>query len=159
MGTVSFDGPDGRPILQVHAPVTRISLQHAGFDADRDASANIGLGILRQVNLTFDYARQQIILEPNHLYGRKDVFNRAGLRLQRRDAGWIVTAVYPVSPAVEAGVHPGDTVATVDGQGPDRLTAEGLAGKLTGGVGTRLTLRLGTQAAGRTVSLVLRDIL
>jgi hypothetical protein len=61
--TVSFDGPDGRPLAVVHAPVTRISLQHSGFDANRNVSANIGLGILKQFNLTFDYARQRIILE------------------------------------------------------------------------------------------------
>ncbi len=89
-GTISFDGADGRPLAQVHDPVTRISLQHSGFDADREVSANIGLGILKQFNLTFDYTWQQIILEPNHLYGRKDVFNRAGLRLKRAGAAWSV---------------------------------------------------------------------
>ena len=53
--TVAFDGPDGRAVLSVHEPVTRISLQTSGFDANREVSANIGLGILQQFNLTFDY--------------------------------------------------------------------------------------------------------
>ena len=36
VGTVAFDGPDGRPVAEAHDPITRISLQHAGFDANRE---------------------------------------------------------------------------------------------------------------------------
>jgi hypothetical protein len=37
--------------------ITRISLQDGGYDADRYVSGNIEMGILKQFNVTFDYAR------------------------------------------------------------------------------------------------------
>ncbi len=156
-GTVALDGADGRPAVQVHAPVTRISLQHSGFDASRTVSANIGLGILKQFNLTFDYTRQTITFERNHLYGQKDVFNRAGLRLKRAGDHWTVAAVYPDSPASQAGLHAGDTVSGIDGQTTAALDADGLWRKLTGPVGAVLNVDL--TAPKRHVALALRDLL
>ena len=159
VGTVSFDGPDGRSLAVVHAPVTRISLQHSGFDANRNVSANIGLGILKQFNLTFDYARQRIILEANHLYGQKDVFNRAGLRLLQKGNIWSVSAVYSDSPAADAGIKVGEVVSRIDGQGPDALSQEQLWSKLEGAVGARLELQMATPGNVRFVTVILRDIL
>jgi hypothetical protein len=157
--TVSLDGADGRAAAVVHEPVTRISLQHSGFDANRNVSANIGLGILKQFNLTFDYPRQRIILEANHLYGQKDIFNRAGLRLTRKGDGWSVSAVYAGGPAADAGIETGEVVARIDDQAPDTLSQEQLAAKLIGATGSMLRLQIATPGNVRSVTLVLRDIL
>ena len=86
--TVMLDGPDGRPVEMVHRPVLRVSLERSGFGADPDVSANLGLGILKQFNLTFDYPRQRLILIRNNLYGRQDVFNRACVCSPGDQAGW-----------------------------------------------------------------------
>ena len=155
--TVSFDGADGRAAAVVHQPITRISLQHSGFDANRNVSANIGLGILKQFNLTFDYPHQRIILEANQLYGQKDVFNRAGLRLQRKGDHWSVIAVYLGSPAADAGIEMGEAVSRIDGQ--NTLSREQLSSKLIGAVGTSLILQMTTPNKARSVTLTLRDIL
>jgi len=154
-GTVTFDGPDGRALVEVHDPITRISLQQGGFDANRDVSANIGLGILKQFNLTFDYQRQQLILEPNHLYGHKDVFNRAGLRFKPQGPAWAVTTIYPGTPASDAGLRPGDIVTRINGRAADKLSMEALGALMLGAVGSRLEL----DTADRHVTLVLRDLL
>ena len=160
VGTVAFDGPDGRSVAEAHDPITRISLQHAGFDANRDVSANIGLGILKRFNVIFDYVRQRIILEPNRLHDQRDVFNRAGLRLKREGAAWTVTAVYPGTPAADAGLHAGDTVLRIDGGTADVVDAEALWGKLEGPLGTKVHLRLRSSAgAERDEVLTLRDLL
>ena len=159
VGKVSFDGPDGRALEQAHDPVTRISLQTSGFDANRNVSANIGLGILKQFNLTFDYARQRITLERNHLYGQKDVFNRVGLRLRRQSDVWKVTSVFAGSPAAEAGIRTDDVVSRINGKGPERLDPAALVGLTEGPVGTRLALRVTSDGADRVIVLVLRDIL
>ncbi len=158
-GTVAFDGPDGRTLVDVHTPVTRISLQRSGFDANRNVSANIGLGILKQFNLTFDYARQRIFVEPNHRYGQPDVFNRAGLRLKRDGDGWSVTAVYPGTPAAEAGIKQRDVVSRIDGETAAQLSVEGLAGKLLAPVGTKLGVTVHASGGDRQVNLILRDLL
>ncbi len=68
VGTVALFGPDGRPAVEAYNPSTRLSQQKSGFDADRYVSGNIGLGILKQFNLIFDYSRQRIILEKNQSY-------------------------------------------------------------------------------------------
>lgn len=41
--TVAFFGPDGRAIAEAHEPVTRISLQQSGFDANRNVSPTLAL--------------------------------------------------------------------------------------------------------------------
>ncbi len=155
VGTVSFDGADGRPVAEVQAPVTRISLQHAGFDAHPYVAANIGMGILKQFNLTFDYPRRQIILERNGLYGAKDVFDRAGLRLTRSGQAWAISTVYTIGPAAEAGLAVGESVTRIDGQTPATLDDDALWQKLLASPGTKLDLQLGE----RHVTLVLRDFL
>lgn len=157
--TVAFDGPDGRPLVTVHDPITRISLQQSGFDANRNVSANIGLGILKQFNLIFDYARQRLILEPNRLYGQKDVFNRAGLRLKREGQSWTVTLVYPGSAASDAALQPGDVVTRVNGRSADQLNAEALWALLLGPVGKHLDLVVRSASGDRPVTLSLRDLL
>jgi len=158
-GTVSLDGADGRPIVEVHNPVTRISLQHSGFDANRDVSANIGLGILRQFNLTFDYAHQRLILEPNHLYGQFDIFNRTGFALDAKGGAWTVRVVYPDSPANDAALKSGDQVLTINGRTADQFTADDLAAILKGPVGSAVVVQVKSASGTRLVRLVLRDVL
>lgn len=156
--TVILDGADGRPAVEVHDPVTRISLQTVGFDANRNVSGNIGLGVLKQFNLTFDYPRQRLILEKNHFYGQPDIFNRTGLSLKRDSATWAIRIVYPDSPAEAAGLKPGDKIESIDGLRADQLDEDALAVRLKGPVGSRMRLVV-SDAERRTVMLVLRDIL
>jgi hypothetical protein len=159
VASFSFDGPDGRPAAEVHGPITRISLQKSGFDAHPYVSGNIGLGILKQFNLTFDYARRQLILERNHLYGQKDVFNRAGLTLSRQDDHWSIGTIYPDGPASTGDLHSGDTVLRIDGFAADQLDDEALWLKMRGPVGTKLRLTIGSESGEREVTLLLRELL
>jgi hypothetical protein len=157
VGTVTFDGPDGRPIETVSRPVTRISLQQSGFDADLNVSGNIGLGILKQFNLTFDYRRQQIILERNHQYGQPDIYDRAGFRAEATPSGWHVVQVYPNSPAAEAGLREGDLIATIDGQA--HLSPADLFAKTHAPVGTHLMLSVQRDQHAVQLIVTLRDII
>jgi hypothetical protein len=157
--TVSLDGADGRAAVQVHNPVTRISLQHAGFDANRNVSANIGLGILRQFNLTFDYTRQRLIFEPSHFFGQPDIFNRTGFRLKQDGNAWTITTIYPDSPAAIAGLATGDRILTISGRAPMQIAVDGLAAILKGPVGTSVPLLIAAKSGSRVVRLKLRDVL
>lgn len=158
-GVVALDGADGRPIVEVREPVTRISLQHSGFDANRNVSANIGLGILRQFNLTFDYSRQRLIFEPNHFFGQPDIFNRTGLRLKRDQAGWVITTIFPNSPALDVGLKVGERIETVNGKTASDFGEGELIGVLKGPLGSIIRLRIGGTTGARDVSLTLRDVL
>ncbi len=158
-GEVTFNGPDGRPVVHVEKPVTRISLQHGGYDADRYVSGNIGIGILKQFNVTFDYARQRLILEPNHAYGLPDVFNRSGLRLTPKDGVWMVDAVYKGGAGEAAGVHVGEVVVAIEGEPQSKVDRAALQAIMTGPVGTPVRLDFRAGQTTRTVTLELRDIL
>jgi hypothetical protein len=54
----------------VQKPVTSLSLQSRGALADPDLAGNIGFGILRQFNITFDYANNVLYFEKNANYGQ-----------------------------------------------------------------------------------------
>jgi len=158
-GTVTFDGPDGRPAVEVHDPVTRISLQHGGFDANREVSANIGLGILRQFNLTFDYPQRRLILTPSHYYGQKDVFNRSGMVLKRRGSQWSITGIYPGSPAADVGIQIGDVLTSINGKPASSFDRATLWALLKGPVGTKLQCRVRRAGTERHVTFALQDVL
>ena len=93
------------------------------------------------------------------IYGRMDVFNQAGLRLVRRDPGWVVDVVYPGSPAADTGLRRGDIVTHIDGHAADALGPDELAGRLTGPVGSRIELRMQAVGGDRPMVLSLRDLL
>jgi len=160
---VELDGADGRPLVEVSQPVARISTQQGGFDANRYVSANLGMGILKQFNLTFDYARRRIILERNHLFGVPDLFNRSGLQLHRDDAGWRIEQVLPGTPAARAGLQAGDFVVRMDGHDAAALDRTAVRALLTQPVGTEVevTLRRGAESLERKLVLeeVLTDVL
>ncbi|HEY1428321.1 MAG TPA: aspartyl protease family protein [Candidatus Tumulicola sp.] len=153
-GTVSLDDIAGRPAVSVAKPVTRISTQEFGFDADLYVSANVGIGILRQFNLTFDYANHYIVFEPNAHYG-SDVFNRVGIDLSANGAGWKVRTVYPNTAASQAGMKVGQVVVSINGQTRPQM-AEGAWYRLeTGAVGSKVTLVIQDGATTRTVNVTL----
>ena len=159
VGEVALNGPDGRPLLRVPGPVTRISTQQGGFDANRYVGANLGMGVLKQFNLTFDYARQRLILEPNHLHGLPDIYSRAGVRLDGEGAVWKAGKIVPGSAAERAGLREGDVVAAIDGQDHHQLSRADLTAKLAGAVGTAVEFRVVRDAVATVLTLVLADVL
>jgi S1-C subfamily serine protease len=158
-GVVSMNGPDGRPAVSVHRPVTWISTQTGGFDAHRYVSAILGMGILRQFNVTFDYARQRMFLEPSHRYGEPDVFNRTGMALERKGTGWTIASIVPGGPADQAKLRAGDVVLTINGASNEALDRAALKRLTTGPVGARLAIEVAGAGGKRVASLELRDVL
>jgi predicted aspartyl protease len=156
---VALNGADGRPVASVDRPIANISTQTSGFDAHRYISGNIGFGILHRFNVTFDYARQRIILEPNSHYAEPDIYSRTGLRLAKGPAGFAVELVMPDSPAVDAKIQAGEVVTAVNGTPATSVERAALRTLLKGPVGTKLTLRVRGKAGERDVVLILRDVL
>ena len=156
---VSLNGADGRPVASVDRPLADISTQTAGFDAHRYISGNIGFGILHKFNVTFDYARQRIILERNSHYTEPDVYNRTGLRCVNDPAGFAVEFVIANSPAVDAKLQAGEVIIAINGT-PATSVGRAALRKLFGApVGTKLTLRVRGKTGERDVALILRDLL
>jgi predicted aspartyl protease len=159
VGDVTLNGADGRPLVHVDRPVTRISKQQSGFDAHRYVSANLGIGVLKQFSITFDYTRQRLILEPNHLYGLPDVFDRSGMRLENEGSGWRVMALVPGAAAARAGLRVGDMIVAIDGKTRPQLNRAALKAVLRSPARTFVALRILRESVELKSTLTLGDVL
>lgn len=76
-----------------------------------------------------------------------------GVQVQRQNNQVVITAVTPGSPADQAGLRVGDTIAMVDGQSTHNLTVEGVSQRLRGAEHSQVTLSVGRNG-GQTRSVI-----
>ena len=142
----------------VKAPVTFLSREATGVLANPALAGNVGYGVLRQFDITFDYGARQIFLEPNANHGKPDAHDRAGLWLERGERGIEVIEVVADSPAAAAGLKARDLIVAVDGKA---TTLPDLRAVLRGAAGTKVRLRVSAAGAGkaaRDVVVTLKDL-
>ncbi|MDD3731177.1 MAG: PDZ domain-containing protein [candidate division Zixibacteria bacterium] len=78
---------------------------------------NLGQGILKRFNVTFDYSRQVMYLAPNDQFNDPFDINMAGISFLRTENGLFrITRVYPDSPAADAGLKQDDLLKAIDDQ-------------------------------------------
>ncbi len=142
-------------------PVVELSLQKKGAFNDQYVAGNVGAGLLRTYNLTFDYPRQQIIFERNARTGQPAGFDRLGCWLNLAESGGAleVIDVYAGSPAAEAGLKQGDRIVAVDGTLAGDLQLPALRERLrTDAPGTRLRLTVERDGQRSQLTATLRDL-
>lgn len=143
--------------VAIAEPVTGLSTSKRGF-ASPDVAGNVGYGVLSRFTVVFDYGRQQVILEKNGAFGRRDVYDKSGLWLHAGDGAWDVMEVAPGGPAAQAGLAAGDRILAVDGKTPATLSLPELRLRLREPAdGTEVVLRVRRGKEERTVKLVLRE--
>lgn len=76
----------------------------------------IGNEILRRFEVTFDYPHQRLFLKPNRDLSSAFPYDCSGLEFDFTEDGraFRVSRVVPGSPASEAGIRVGDTIAAID---------------------------------------------
>src|SRR5208282_98150 len=122
-------------------------------------AGNVGAGVLKRFNITFDYSRQQLIFERNANDGQRDTFDRVGWWLNLADGEFELLDVVPGGPAAEAGLKVGDKVIAVDGKPAAQVSLPALRARLRSDApGTKLKLRIDTGGAIREVTIILRDL-
>lgn len=100
-------------------PIVVFSGAESGPFAASDVQGNLGAAILDKFTVTLDYCRNRIILEPNATFSKAQEYNRSGLALASTGDDYrtyTIDAVADKSPASEAGLRPGDIVASVNGR-------------------------------------------
>jgi PDZ domain-containing protein/aspartyl protease len=145
--------------VTIERPVATLSTQSKGAFTDPYAAGNVGGEILKRFNVTFDYARQQVIFERNTHHDAPQAFDRSGLWLNQAGASFEVVDVIPGGPAAEAGIKVGDRILTIDGRDPGDLPLPEARRKfktLPAGTTLRLTVRTGDET--RRVALTLKDL-
>jgi predicted aspartyl protease len=140
----------------IDQPITVLSTDTQGAGTTQTIAGNIGLRILKQFSVIFDYPDGKMYLEKNSSYGAPDIFNRAGLVLDPDPDHLTVKTVIPDSPGAAAGLKADDVITAIDGRAP---TDDTLQSAFTQPVGTVVQLTVHSGLATRTVSLVLKEVL
>jgi hypothetical protein len=149
-GTLTLGG------VSVQKPVAYLSQQQKGAFADVYLAGNVGYGVLKQFNITFDYPRQQLFFDKNADYGRPDVADRSGLWLERTKDGFEVVDVVAGSAAEEAGLEAGDVILAIDGKPVSAWLLADARARMKAPQGTRV--RVGIERDKREIELKLRDL-
>lgn len=145
--------------VEVPAPVTDLALVEKGAFANKYLAGNVGGGVLRRFDVTFDYGGKRMFLAPNESFSKPDTYDRAGLWLNRNGDGFKVMDVTAGGPAAEAGLKTGDAVLAIDGRSAKDLLLPEVRDRFKAsaqGTNVRLTVKSGEGT--RDVTLVLRDL-
>jgi hypothetical protein len=131
-----------------------------GADANPDISGNLGAGVLRRFTVSFDYDARKMYLVPNADFAKPDLYDRSGMWLLSDGDALKIVAVTPGGPADKAGLHEGDRIAKLAGEGIARRSlAEWRVRLRELPAGKHLAVTLSGVGAGRTVDLVLADLI
>ena len=141
--------------IVIDDPLTTLSLQPAGALAGPDQAGNLGHGILRQFNITFDYTAGALYLEKNANFGQREASDRAGMWIERSGKGFEVVDVVAGGPADAAGVKAGDVIVAVDGQPAAAMSLAAARARFKGAAGRKVRLTI-DRGAQRVVTL--RDL-
>jgi hypothetical protein len=106
--------------------VTTVAAGTEAAGLDDDATGILGGALLKRFIVTIDYSRNQVILQSRSDEGLAEPteFDMSGLSLAAQGDGYReyrVRSVIPASPGAEAGVMPGDVIATINGRPAEEL--------------------------------------
>jgi len=145
--------------VEVGRPVMELSLQTKGAFIDPYVAGNVGAGVLKRFNITFDYAHQQLVFERNGNDRLPDTYDRAGMWLNLADGAFEVKDVVAGGPAAAAGLKVGDRILAIDGETPAQLTLPEARLKLRNRpTGTEVRLLIATGGVTKEIVLVLKDL-
>jgi membrane-associated protease RseP (regulator of RpoE activity) len=144
LGGVTFD-----------KPVVALSTQ-GGAEANTTIAGSVGHGILRQFNITFDYANGFLYFEKNMNFGQPDVFDRSGMWIERGATGFEVVELVKDGPAAKAGLAPGNVIVAVDGKPWSALGLNVVRQDFKAAPGTKVKVKLGN---GQERIITLRDLI
>ena len=144
LGAVTFD-----------KPIVALSTQAAAA-ARADIAGSVGHGILRQFNITFDYANGFLYFERNTNYGQPDVFDRSGMWIERSASGFEVVELIKDGPAAKAGLAPGNVIVAIDGKPWSAMGLNVVRQDFKAAPGTKVKVKLGN---GQERVITLRDLI
>ncbi|MEP7011846.1 MAG: PDZ domain-containing protein [Acidobacteriota bacterium] len=153
-------GPEGTGSVSIENIVTGFSLQKKGAMAKSNLAGNIGGGLLKRFDVTFDYGKQVMYLKPNSNAKTHDAYDRAGIWLLTDPEGLRVKDVAAGGPAAKAGLKVDDLIVAIDGKKATEIALPDLRIRLANDPeGTKVGLTVkGKKGKERAVGMVLREL-
>jgi len=93
--------------------------------ATMDSAGLVGAEFLERFTVVFDNPGKRILLTPNRSYHDAAEYDESGLKIRAEAPdfhGFIVTRIVPESPAVEAGIEPGDVIESIDNRSSQEMS-------------------------------------
>ncbi len=119
----------------------------------------IGNEVLKRFNVVFDYSRQRIYLEPNHLFEATFKVNCSGLEVRlTTDQEIVIDRVHPDSPASEVGLAAGDAIIEINGDDIENYSIHEVR-YLLSKPGQKVQLLIRRGKANKKVSFKLRELI
>jgi len=147
--------------LRLEKPLVGFSQGGPAHFAAEGSAGNIGGAVLKKFLCTFDYSRNEMILEPVTSLAEPVPFDASGLVFITQGAAFdtiLVSRVIPQSPADEAGIQAGDRLVSIDGTPAAEVGVVRLRERLRK-TGDSVTLALARGTRTWSVPLRLRDLL
>ncbi len=145
--------------ITVHDPLTEFATDTKGSGANKAIAGNIGEPVLRQFNVTLDYARQRIIFEKNSHYGEREHGSLTGMAVDSGVVPPAVIDIFPGGAAAKAGVTVGDQIVSINGRAiKTQLDYEEASVAFRSKAGTKVTVVVRSKGQMRTVTLIVRDM-
>jgi hypothetical protein len=141
--------------VAVDRPVVALAAQGAAT-GNTDIAGSVGYGVLRQFNITFDYAKGMLYFERNANYGQPDIFDRSGMWLERGATGFEIVELIKDGPAAKAGLAPGNVIVAIDGKAWTTLPLATVRQELKAAPGTKVKVKL---SSGQERVITLRDMI
>jgi hypothetical protein len=115
----------GENLTELVATFPDSHYQHpGGMDAH---DGNLGNGVLRHFNVTFDYSRKRMVLERNERFDKPFEWDMSGMRLAPAGhTGLRIEELVEDSPAARAGLEVNDVVSHVNGKAVSRDDVQSL---------------------------------
>jgi hypothetical protein len=146
---------------RVPRPIVAITEDTAGLRTNPQSLGLVGMEVLGRFNLTFDYSRSVVYVEPNRTFDAPLVYDSTGLSLRAARPSFSPAYVHSVrdpSPAKDAGIEAGDVLVRIDDRPTSGLSLDEIRDALkTPG----RTHQLSVSRQGKLVSVTLktRDLL
>jgi Aspartyl protease/PDZ domain len=126
--TQSRDGRADRigvgPYSIKNPPIT-FAQDTEGLMAATDYAGLVGAEFLERFTVVFDNPGKRIWLTPNRNYGEPAEYDESGLRIRAEGSGFhrfVVGRIVPQSPAIDAGIEPGDMIESIDNSSAEKMT-------------------------------------
>jgi hypothetical protein len=126
---------------------------------DPAIAGTIGMGLLRQFNILFDYSRREMILSQSSAFDQDRSFDRAGMWIAPSAGGLQIMDVLENGPAWNAGLRPQQLILSIDGVNAEEIDVLALREQLKDSLRKQIIVDVRGGSRTGTVSVFLRDLI